>query len=175
MIEQIIKNIIKREGGYVDHPNDRGGATKYGITGKALVNYLGRSVDKDDIKNISKKDAYEIYYSRYYQRPKIDQLPQDIQEIALDMSVNHGSRRAVIILQKTLNMLGVVVKIDGRIGPKTITATQSALALKGVVAVTCELIEERIRFYEYIVKRDETQRVFLAGWVNRAESFRQVA
>lgn len=172
MIEKMIKNIIAREGGYVDHPSDRGGATKYGITSKALINYLGRSVDKEDIKNVSKNDAYEIYYLQYFKTPKIDEIPVSLQEKILDMSVNHGPTRAIKILQRVIVKQGMSIAVDGIIGTKTLGALDNVTLEKGDTTILNSLVDERVWFYERIVKHDETQRVFLAGWVSRAESFR---
>lgn len=172
MINQIIKDIIKREGGFIDHPDDRGGATKYGVTAKSLAHYLGREPNTDDIKNISRDDAFEIYYLQYYKRPGIDQLPNEIQELVLDMSVNHGPKRAVKLLQKTLITNGVMIAADGLIGNKTTAAVADVERRRGFKAIINGMVDNRVEFYEKIVKHDDSQRVFLAGWVNRAESFR---
>lgn len=173
MIEKIIKNIINREGGFVDHPDDKGGATKYGITAVSLTQHIGREVSTNDIKNVSRDDAYEIYYQQYYKRPNIHQLPQQLQEIVLDMAVNHGAKRAVKILQQMIILNGVRIVDDGAIGPNTLGAIDALIHTKGLTPVINFLIDMRVQFYERIVKSDETQRVFLAGWINRAESFRE--
>jgi len=172
MKTEAINKIIKREGGYINHPNDRGGPTKYGITKPTLTTYLGRDVITDDIKNISTADAYEIYYRYYYQVPKIDELPEPVQEIVLDMAVNHGPKTAITLLQRVINQNNRLIAADGIIGPITKAATTGVIEEFGIKKLINDLIDYRIRFYERIVKKDDTQRVFLAGWVKRAESFR---
>lgn len=169
--KKIIEDIISREGGFVDHPNDKGGPTKYGITRTPLTHYLGRETTAEDIKSISKKDAFEIYYRQYFQIPKIDELPAFMCEIMLDMSVNHGPKRAIKILQRTLLLQQIDIKVDGIIGPKTRDAINQALNYVGKhIFINC-IVTHRVVFYERIVNNDETQRVFLAGWIKRAESF----
>lgn len=173
MIQTIIKNIIKREGGYVNHPADRGGPTKYGVTEKALTHWSGRTVTEEDIKNISKTTAYEIFYHQYFIIPKIDTLPQQLHEIMLDMSVNHGFRRAIRILQRTLTLLDISLKVDGYIGPITLNAVDDAISRKSLKNLINNLIDARVAFYDQIIKNDSTQTVFRNGWINRAESFRE--
>jgi len=173
MIEKTIRNILKREGGFVNHPADRGGPTNYGITAKPLTNYLGREPSIEDIKHITRDDAYEIYYLQYFQQPKIDQLPQQLQDIMLDMSVNHGARMAIKLLQRMIIIKGIPIIDDGIIGHKTIKALDGVIYAKCKIQVINCLVDIRVRFYEQIVKNDDTQRVFLSGWVKRAEEFRQ--
>ena len=60
-VQHIIKEIIRREGGYVNHPNDRGGPTKYGVTHKTLSRYLKREASIEDVKHMTEETAYEIY------------------------------------------------------------------------------------------------------------------
>lgn len=170
-IEHIIKAIIKREGGYVNHFADRGGPTKYGVTLKALGFWLGRYVTAEDVKALDKKTAFEIYYRVYYQGPNIDKLPKAIQEVMLDMAVNHGPSKAGKILQITLNQNGFVAGlVDGILGPRTIHSAELCFRQIGTRLVN-HLVDNRIDFYHDIVRNDPSQQVFLAGWINRANSF----
>jgi len=83
VIDQIIKNIIRSEGGYVNDPDDKGGATKYGITKPALSNHLGREVEDIDIINLSHQEAADIYEQHYFHYPRIDELPETLHPIML--------------------------------------------------------------------------------------------
>lgn len=169
-INKEIEKIIAREGGYVDHPADRGGPTNMGITLKTLTMYLARQCTEEDVKNLSKQTARDIYYTNYYIKPDIKSLPDLIKPVMLDMVVNSG-KRGIKILQDLLTCYNYQPgKIDGLIGPKTIQAAQFAAADMGNEFVR-KLTRRRVIFYENLVKADESQRVFLAGWIARAESF----
>lgn len=79
----LITDLITREGDYSDHPADKGGPTRYGITQAALSDYLGRKANVQEIKSLSLELAKEIYYTRYYLLPRIDALPCEIQSFML--------------------------------------------------------------------------------------------
>lgn len=162
-IDQIISDIIKREGGYVDHPADRGGATKYGVTLNTLSVYRGKQCTKDDVKNLDKREAAEIFFKNYFSKPGLIRLPSQIHPIMLDMSVIYGPTKAIKLLQRSLNLLE-----DGVIGPKTIDASNKAVQ-KGILIE--KLVFERKRFHQQIVANNPSQKVFLAGWNNRADEF----
>ena len=168
MINQIIKNIIKREGGYTDHPEHR----KYGVTADTLTKYLGRSVDADDIKKVSKNDANEIIYLQNYQTPKIDQLHSALQEIIMDMSVEFTPQQAIRLFQETLLTLDYFTNRDGLISRVTLIAADDVFYNNTPAKIINALVNSRVAHYEQIIKNDETQRVNLPGWVKRAEQFR---
>jgi lysozyme family protein len=95
-VKEIIEEIIRKEGGYINHPNDRGGPTKFGVTQKTLSNYLGRPASIEDVKNMTVETASEIYERNYYKAPSIDTIPQKLQPIVTDASVLYGPKRAII-------------------------------------------------------------------------------
>ncbi len=169
-IHHEIEQILKREGGFVNNPADRGGPTNMGITQKTLTLWLARQATVADVEKLSKQTARDIYYSQYYIKPGIDDLPELIRPIVFDMVVNSG-KRGIKLLQDALNCHGYDCgKADGRIGPKTIAAAKAAVERMGNELIKV-LVRRRVIFYEGIVKADPSQRVFLAGWINRAESF----
>lgn len=172
-IETMLDNLLKTEGGYVDHPADKGGPTNYGITIPALNEYTGlRNNTKNDIKELPKYIARDIYMELYYRKPKINRLPNNIQPIVFDMAVNHGPKIAVQLLQSQLLADGYHInKVDGDIGPLTINASKSASIDLGPVFIN-NLINRRIARYKAIIKHDPSQKVFEKGWIARAESFR---
>lgn len=80
--DQAVQNVLKREGGYVNDPDDRGGETKYGIS---------RNANPDvDIPSLTQDKAIQIYRERYWDAIGADNLPSDLREIAFDAAVNHG-------------------------------------------------------------------------------------
>jgi lysozyme family protein len=171
-IEQEIDKLIAREGGFVNDPADNGGATKYGITQHTLTLWRGREVSVDDVKALEKHEAREIYYAWYYIKPGFNALPCAIQPIMLDMAANHGASRAIKILQDALLSHGYQVgKIDGKLGPKTISACNGAIQQIGPQRLISLLVNRRVIFYEGLVRANDSQRRFLGGWIARAESF----
>ncbi len=76
----------KWEGGYVNHPNDPGGETKYGISKRAYP--------KLDIKNLTREQANEIYYKDYWLAAGCDNLSVPLNLVCFDMAVNSGVGRA---------------------------------------------------------------------------------
>lgn len=172
-IAKIIDKIIETEGGYVNHPDDPGGPTNYGITLETLENWLGHSCNAQDVKTIRKSAAREIYYSRYYIRPGIDKLPDPLHHLVLDSSVHHGPYRAVKLLQQTIYRNGGDTgPLDGLIGPKTINASNSAYELLGTEFIN-QLVNTRVGFVDRIAKRNPALLTFRPGWVKRIEEFRQ--
>ncbi len=168
--EEIMDAILKHEGGFVDHPLDRGGPTKFGITSNTLASWRGTPVGVSDVKELQVEEAREIYHYRYYVEPKIDQLPLVIQPLVLDMSINHGPATAVELLQEVLTECGGPCRIDGIIGDETLKSVGSVVDRLDSELVD-RLIERRIDFYQSIVKRDNSQQVFLDGWLKRARKF----
>ena len=168
----MIAQIMVREGGFVDNPKDRGGATNLGITQSTLSDYLGRKATLEEIKTLQPTLAQEIYYTRYFMLPRVDALPQPIQPLMLDMCVNHGPKKAMRILQRVINQAGIEVVIeDGVCGPTTQQAARSTQETMGNYFQNA-LVDERINFYRQIVSNNPSQLVFLRGWERRAESFR---
>lgn len=127
--EQIVDDIIATEGGYVNHPSDKGGETNYGITvAVARVNgYRG------NMRDLTKDDARAIYFAEYWRRPNFDKV-FDIAPLVgielLDCGVLSGTVTAGKWLQTCLNRLNMReklyrdLKVDGYIGPATLGALE---------------------------------------------------
>jgi lysozyme family protein len=158
-----IAAILAREGGYVDHPADRGGPTKYGITMPTLAVWRGHAVTKEDIRNLTEDEAARIYEQRYLKAGRFDRIadPQ-LQELVLDCAVHHGVTRAMRWLQQALG-----VADDGIFGPQT----ERALARAEKGSLVARLVRRRCLFMAEIVRRDPTQAAFIVGWIDRATSF----
>lgn len=73
-IQPILNDILRREGGYVNHPADRGGPTKYGITASTLGEWrkLGRTATEEEVQALTEQEARQIYFTNYVQRPGLD-------------------------------------------------------------------------------------------------------
>lgn len=173
-IDTMIDDILRREGGFVDHPADRGGPTKYGITQQTLSRYIGRAALRREVEQLSEDVARDIYERDYLYAPRIDRLPAEIQPFTFDSAVNHGPRRAVKFVQSVCNQAGrqPPLAVDGAMGPNTRRGAEWAQAAMGPVFLQA-LIEERRNFYYLIVEARPSQEVFLNGWLNRIAEFEQ--
>jgi lysozyme family protein len=179
--DQIIQMILKNEGGYVHHPNDRGGATNFGVTAREYGVYkkLGRAATPAEVKAMLISEAVDIFKTKYYLAPGIDKLPPVLQPIVTDAAVLYGPKRAIIFLQTVLNKARVdypdpekkVLSVDGSIGPATIERAKQE-AREYAPTIVNSYVDERIRFCEAIVRNRPEQAVFLKGWKNRANKFR---
>ena len=169
-VDEMVDTILRHEGGYVNHPNDRGGATNFGVTQKTLESWRKAPVSIEDVKNLTVEEARLIYKTNYFLGPKLDKLPVAIQPQMFDMSINHGAGRAIKILQKTVNTY-VPTSIDGGIGPQTIKNTNKCIELYSAKKLNNKMVDNRILFFESIVRNNESQRVFLKGWIKRAKTF----
>lgn len=170
-IDAMIDEVIRREGGFVDDPADRGGATKYGITRRTLSAWLGRTATVDEVRSLDRPTAAAIYRALFFERPRLGILPQALQPLIFDMAVNHGPERAVELLQEVL-AASRPVAVDGDLGPQTAGAAAIAWDALGPWLIAM-LANRRERFYRAIVANDRTQERFLKGWLRkRVEPFR---
>jgi len=165
--EYILEKILKVEGGYVDNPNDSGGATNYGITERVARNW-GYSGSMGDFKL---EDAIAIYQSQYLDTIKFDSLAR-ISEITArevaDTAVNMGVKVSSKFLQRSLRLLtGHKLVIDGIIGDKTIAALSEYVARRkstGEVVLVKMLNCLQGQRYIKIAERRPKDRVFIFGW-----------
>ena len=170
-VDSLINDVLGKEGGYVHHPADKGGPTKYGITQATLGKWCGVPVTERDVRLLSEDHAREIYKSEYLEKPGIYRLPEILQPLVFDMAVNHGPGKAIKLLQEVVDrMSGKTIAHDGKIGKITVAACNIAVNVYGKEVVR-QLILRRKDFYRSIVDSDPTQAVFLDGWLNRADSF----
>jgi lysozyme family protein len=170
-VEQLIDDVLRREGGFVDHPADRGGPTRHGITQATLSRHLGRSATVAEMRHLSQDVARDIYRRDYFEQPRIALLPARIQPVLFDAAVNHGPARALRFLQRVCNDAGFgPLDEDGIAGAATRAAAVAADQVMGDW-LAAALAEERRDFYHQIVASDASQKVFLAGWLNRLAEF----
>lgn len=162
--EQILSDILRREGGFVDHPADRGGPTNKGITLATLTQYLGRPATLEDLKALTDVDAehvYRVLFVYHFEGVKDDAL----RSLLVDSAVNHGAGRATMWLQEALG-----VRPDGQIGPIS-KAALGALDQEAYQKVYRAVLRRRAIFYGQIVKRDPSQAAFIEGWMRRLAEF----
>ena len=150
---EIIEDVIEKEGGYVNDPDDPGGETKYGISKKAFP--------KEDIKNLTIVRAKDIYYTKYWKPSKVYLIPDELQHIYFDMCVNFGIIGAGKVLQRAINgKYKAGLELDGRVGPKTLKAVKNLEADR--------LRAYRVLKFAEIVARKPKQEKYWFGWYRRA-------
>jgi lysozyme family protein len=186
--------LIKKEGGFVNHPSDPGGATNKGIT---IANWKAYGTDKDndgdidvnDLKFITDQDAKDFYRRRFWNKMSLDLIrSQDLAEIVLDHAVNAGISRGVKMLQFILyyQFSRKEVKINGvvdRLLPGIVNSVSDQAKLFNAYS------DFRKAYYAYRsnqkgrnpaydsffkslkVTPSDTAKVFYAGWVKRVEEF----
>ena len=149
---EIIEQVLEHEGGYVNDPKDLGGETKYGIT--------KRFYPELNIKELTIEKAKQIYKQDYWDKNKVESLPQNLWHIYFDMCVNMGKRTAVKVLQRAANNKGRNIEVDGGLGPMTIGA------LKGVELDRVRAF--RVKYYVDLITARPEQEKFYLGWFRRA-------
>ena len=160
----MLDRLLAREGGYVDHPADRGGPTNYGITQAKLADWRGEPVSAADVQDLMPDEARAIYRNRYWTGPGFDRLdlPALLIEAVFDTGVHSGPRTAIEILQRAAG-----TEDDGIIGRLTIRACQRTPARR----LTARFLAQRGLFLGYLVGSDPSQEVFRVGWANRVAAF----
>ena len=146
--------ILRHEGGYVNHPADPGGATKYGITRRTLRRWRGKPVSVTDVRRLTKREAGEIYHAWYWRPIWGDDLPAGVDLAVFDYAVNSGWKRAVKALQRVVG-----TRVDGFVGPKTL----AAIRRHGVARTIHDLGRRRL----FWLHRLRTWRWFGRGWRRR--------
>ncbi|HBV9247171.1 TPA: glycoside hydrolase family 108 protein [Klebsiella aerogenes] len=171
--DNIFDAILGKEGGYVDHPNDKGGPTNWGIT-QATARAHGYT---GDIRNLTREQALSILEADYWYGPRFDQVATVSSVIAAelcDTGVNMGPSVPVKWLQRWLNAFNNQQKLypdlvaDGQIGPRSISALKSYLAARGkdgeevmLRALNCS---QGQRYLELAEGRPANES-FVYGWV----------
>ena len=150
--KEIIEKVLEHEGGYVNDPKDLGGETKYGITKRFYPDV--------DIKNLTTEQAMEIYKKDYWDKNRVESLPNNLWHIYFDMCVNMGKRTEVKVLQRAAVNRGRNIDVDGGLGPATIGA------LKGVELDRVRAY--RVKFYVDLITSKPEQEKFFLGWFRRA-------
>lgn len=180
-VRDIAEGIVAREGGFVNDPDDPGGATNFGVTIQTLRR-LGLDLTGDgavsvaDLRALSRNRAVDIFITQYFRRPRIDEMPAALQPSLFDMYVNAGAN-AVKILQRLLRDMGYAVAVDGVIGPQTLDAARSAAAPDPVLLRDAYGVARRNYYFRIADGRPASRKYARSrsggkgGWIRRAETF----
>jgi len=172
----IISRILAAEGGYSNNANDKGGETNFGITvAVARANgYLG------EMRDMPESLARLIYLKRYVATPAFDRIAQINEKVGaelIDTGVNMGPSVASTFFQRWLNAFNYRgpyqdVFVDGRIGSVTVEAFRAFMTWRGLPGETAMLrglnALQGSRYLD-IAERDQNQRQFTFGWMNRLD------
>lgn len=180
-VRDLAEQIVAREGGYVNDPDDPGGATKFGVTIHTMrrlgLDLTGDGrVTADDVKALSRAQAVDIFLSHYFTKPRIAALPEPLRASVFDMYVNAGGN-AVKILQRMIARMGFDCVADGVIGPITIAAVQRAFDAAPDHLADAYAIERRNYYFRLADKRAASRKYARTraggkgGWIIRAEEF----
>jgi lysozyme family protein len=157
-----LARLLAHEGGYVNHPNDPGGPTNFGITIFDYRKYVKPDADAGDVRAMKLDEAKAIYRAKYWNALRCDELPGGVDYAVFDYGVNSGVSRSAKVLQRALG-----VPDDGRIGPLTIDAAAKCDARRVVMAVCAE----RLAF----LKSLRTWPTFGRGWGRRVAAVEAAA
>ena len=180
-VRVLAREIVRREGGFVNDPQDPGGATNHGVTIHTMRR-LGLEINNDgaitsaDMRRLTGAQAVEIFIKHYFVEPRIAHLPKPLQASVFDMYVNAGSN-AVKILQRLIRKFGFDCAVDGVIGPLTIVATARAFDAAPNHLNDAYAIERRNYYFRLADKRPTSRKYARTraggkgGWITRAEEF----
>lgn len=164
---KLIPFILQWEGGFVNDPDDLGGATNKGITIGAFTEYKKRRGQKaptvTDLKNISDAEWRDVFKSLYWDRWKADEIKnQSVANILVDWVWASGSHG----IKRPQRLLGV--KADGIVGKQTIAALNAMDA-----ATLFRMIkDDRAKFIDEICKARPKNEKYRKGWMNRINAIR---
>ena len=160
--DKAFKQIIKSEGGFVNHPSDPGGITNLGCTKKVWEEWIGHPVSEQDMRDLTPEKVAPLYKNKYWDKVKGDGMPSGLDYLLFDMAINAGPGRSVKLLQGALGLIE-----DGAIGPNTLKAINNANPE--------ELIEKFSQAKESFYKSLPTFATFGRGWLNRVAEVKVVA
>jgi lysozyme family protein len=180
-VTEIAREIVAREGGFVNDPDDPGGATRHGVTIGTLrrlgIDATGDGqVNEADVRMLTEAQAVEIFVRNYFEAPGLAALPEPLQPSVFDMYVNAGSN-AIAILQRLLNEMGHDLAVDGVLGSLTARAAQAAQAAAPAYLADAYGIARRNYYYALADNRPASRKYARrqdggkGGWIKRAEAF----
>ena len=180
--------LMKHEGGWVNDPNDPGGATKWGVSLRFLRNIYPQSStykrlfgnqqpSAELVNNLTQAHAKAFFNDYFWEPVKGDHYNERMATAVSDFAYNAGVKRAIKVAQLALNAIakrvafveGVatspILKVDGVLGPKTLERLRVQSGKADAFLFT--FADMRIKFYEDLANRRPSMVKFLKGWKRR--------
>jgi hypothetical protein len=158
------RHIVNSEGGFVNDPDDPGGATMRGVTQGTYNGYLDRHGRKrQSVRNITPDEVTQIYREGYWNVVRGDELPDDTAFVVFDAAINHGPGTAVRMLRRSLGM-----KADGGMTQEVIDRALQANDNQNAY----QIIDARLRYYDGIIARKPKMAKYRKGWQKRMSDLR---
>jgi lysozyme family protein len=158
--------LLKHEGGYSNHPQDKGGRTNLGVTQRVYEDWVGHPVTEKIMRGLTPQHVRALYKAKYWDVVKGDDLPAGVDLCVFDFAVNAGPNRAARYLQ-----LMVGASADGRVGPNTLRQLQQYVAAHKLPHAVNRYQDLREAYYRKL----KTFPTFGRGWLRRNAEVRQVA
>lgn len=162
-LDKALDFLLDEEGGWSNHPSDRGGATFNGVTQTTYDDWRVRvkKLPKQSVRKATPAEIKELYDVLYWRAARCDRFPWPISYLTFDAAVNSGVSRGIRWTQT-----GLGVAADGAVGPNTIRAAEKAVE-EGNASVLIAIVQARADFLVDLVKRTPSQLAFLKGWWRR--------
>jgi lysozyme family protein len=160
--DRALARLLAHEGGYVNHPADPGGPTKYGVTLAVYRRFGKAGATAADVRAMTFAEAGAIYRARYWNALRCDALPDGVDYAAFDYGVNSGVGRAARVLRRCVGQNS---------GERVDEATLAAVRRRDARALVAAVCDERLAF----LQRLKTWPVFGRGWARRVAEVRSVA
>jgi len=164
-LAEALDYLLDEEGGWSNHPSDKGGATFNGVTQATYDDWRARvkKVSKQSVRKATAEEIKELYDILYWRAAGCDRLPWPVSYMTFDAAVNSGVSRAVRWLQAAVG-----TEQDGVFGRKTSIAAQ-ALVAEGDAEKLLGILDQRVQFLVALVRRTPSQLDFLLGWWRRTQ------
>jgi lysozyme family protein len=168
-----IQKVLEHEGGYVNHPADRGGPTNWGVTQRTYDSYMSSKLGRPykstiaEIQAMPIATAIDIYKKLYWDVVKGDKIRKySVALVIFDQAINRGNSAAIRQVQRVLG-----VAQDGIMGPQTLDKLNFATSSPDLEKKFLDsYLQESKLAYNTIVKNNPSQVVFLSGWLKRVDS-----
>lgn len=161
-----LAEILKHEGGFVNHSRDPGGMTNLGVTKQTYEEWVGHPVSEQIMRKLTPQLVSPLYKVKFWDTMKCENLPKGLDLCVFDFGVNAGVRRSVRMLQRLLR-----VEDDGIIGPATLAAVEARKAVIGSHALIAFFQAERRVYYRSLPHFH----TFGRGWLRRVDAVEKTA
>jgi lysozyme family protein len=169
-LDDALQMLLRHEGGWSNHPADKGGATFNGVTQGTYDQWRAKKkLVKQSVRKASAEEIRNLYKEQYWDAARCDRLPWPISYLCFDAAVNSGVSRGVRWVQA-----GLGVEQDGLIGAGTVRAAEEVVA-EGDAAALVRIVDARVEFLARLVQRSPSQAAFLLGWWRRTQDVLAVA